>query len=112
MQPQCSPAEIDPDRCLPSASPLPAQRPGKQKAAPKDRFNILMSLRKSGAGEAIRTLDPNLARSLALNLARLCPQGQQATAGRVNCRPNPGQIRTGVLFQAALYNARRAIIAS
>jgi hypothetical protein len=27
---------------------------------PKDRFNRLISLRKSGAGEGIRTLDPNL----------------------------------------------------
>jgi hypothetical protein len=37
-----------------------AQRPGKQKTAPKDRFTTLISLRKSGAGEGIRTLDPNL----------------------------------------------------
>ena len=46
--------------CFPSASPTPAQRPGKQKAAPKDRSKPLISLRKSGAGEGIRTLDPNL----------------------------------------------------
>jgi hypothetical protein len=32
----------------------------KQKAAPKDRSNILISLTKPGAGEGIRTLDPNL----------------------------------------------------
>jgi hypothetical protein len=46
--------------CFPSASPTPTQWAGKQKMAPKDRFNTLISLRKSGAGEGIRTLDPNL----------------------------------------------------
>ena len=47
-------------RCFPSASPTMARGPGKQKAAPKDRSKPLISLRKSGAGEGIRTLDPNL----------------------------------------------------
>ncbi len=47
-------------RCFPSASPAMARRPGKQKAAPKDRSNPLISLSKFGAGEGIRTLDPNL----------------------------------------------------
>ena len=46
--------------CFPGASPTPTPRPGKQKTAPKDRFNKLISLRKTGAGEGIRTLDPNL----------------------------------------------------
>ena len=46
--------------CFPGASPAPARWAGKQKTAPKDRFNTLISLRKSGAGEGIRTLDPNL----------------------------------------------------
>ena len=46
--------------CFPSASPTRTQRPGKQKTAPKDRFNTLILLRKYGAGEGIRTLDPNL----------------------------------------------------
>jgi hypothetical protein len=46
--------------CFPGASPAPARWAGKQKTAPKDRFNTLNSLRKSGAGEGIRTLDPNL----------------------------------------------------
>ncbi len=43
-----------------AASPAPTRWAGKQKAAPKDRFTTLISLRKSGAGEGIRTLDPNL----------------------------------------------------
>jgi hypothetical protein len=47
-------------RCFPRASPGTPLRAGKQKTAPKDRFNTLISLRKSGAGEGIRTLDPNL----------------------------------------------------
>jgi hypothetical protein len=46
--------------CFPSASPTSAQRAGKQKTAPKDRLNRMISLRKTGAGEGIRTLDPNL----------------------------------------------------
>jgi hypothetical protein len=46
--------------CFPSASPTPTPRPGKQQTAPKDRFKPLIALRKSGAGEGIRTLDPNL----------------------------------------------------
>jgi hypothetical protein len=46
--------------CFPGASPAPTRWAGKQKTAPKDRFNSLISLRKSGAGEGIRTLDPNL----------------------------------------------------
>ncbi len=46
--------------CFPSASPTPALGPGKQKAAPKDRLKLLISLTKSGAGEGIRTLDPDL----------------------------------------------------
>jgi hypothetical protein len=50
--------------CFPGASPAPTRWAGKQKTAPKDRFNILISLRKSGAGEGIRTLDPNLGNGL------------------------------------------------
>jgi hypothetical protein len=51
-------------RCFPSASPTMARRPGKQKAAPKDRSKPLIFLRKPGAGEGIRTLDPNLGNGL------------------------------------------------
>ena len=46
--------------CFPPASPAFAWGAGKQKTAPKDRFNRFISLKKSGAGEWIRTLDPNL----------------------------------------------------
>ena len=46
--------------CFPGASPGPTRWAGKQKTAPKDRFNSLISLRKSGAGDGIRTHDPNL----------------------------------------------------
>jgi hypothetical protein len=51
-------------RCFPSASPALTRWAGKQKTAPKDRFNTMISLRKSGAGEGIRTLDPNLGKVL------------------------------------------------
>ncbi len=47
-------------RCFPPASPAFVPRAGKQKTAPKGRSKPLISLRKSGAGEGIRTLDPNL----------------------------------------------------
>jgi hypothetical protein len=50
--------------CFPGASPAPTRWAGKQKTAPKDRFNTLISLRKSGAGDGIRTHDPNLGNGL------------------------------------------------
>jgi hypothetical protein len=37
-----------------------APEAGKQKAALRDRFKSLILFRKFGAGEGIRTLDPNL----------------------------------------------------
>jgi hypothetical protein len=43
-------------RCFPAS----AQRPGKHKTAPKDRSKLLVFLIKFGAGEGIRTPDPNL----------------------------------------------------
>jgi hypothetical protein len=46
--------------CFPPASPALAPGTGKQKTAPKDRSKHLIFFRKSGAGEGIRTLDPNL----------------------------------------------------
>jgi len=46
--------------CFPPASPVVAGGAGKQKATPKVRSNALISLMKFGAGEGIRTLDPNL----------------------------------------------------
>ena len=46
--------------CFPHASPVSQAAAGKQKTVPKDRSKSLIFLRKSGAGEGIRTLDPNL----------------------------------------------------
>jgi hypothetical protein len=46
--------------CFPPASPALAPGTGKQETAPKDRSKHLIFLKKSGAGEGIRTLDPNL----------------------------------------------------
>ena len=47
-------------RSFPHASPARQARAGKQKTAPKDWSMSLISLKKFGAGEGIRTLDPNL----------------------------------------------------
>jgi hypothetical protein len=46
--------------CFPPASPVFVLGSGKQKTAQKDRSKKLISLEKSGAGDGIRTHDPNL----------------------------------------------------
>jgi hypothetical protein len=46
--------------CFPHASPDLVARAGKQKKPRGAALNSLNSLRKFGAGEGIRTLDPNL----------------------------------------------------
>ena len=46
--------------CFPVASPSMAAETGKQEMAPKDHPNRFNFLGKIGAGEEIRTLDPNL----------------------------------------------------
>ena len=46
--------------CFPSASPTQASWAGKQETASTDRAKPLRLMRKLGAGEGIRTLDPNL----------------------------------------------------
>ena len=46
--------------CFPHASPVFETGAGKQKTAPKGHSNALISLEEIGAGEGIRTLDPNL----------------------------------------------------
>jgi hypothetical protein len=46
--------------CFPHASPALVFGAGKPKTAPRDRSKPVISLMKSGAGEGIRTLDPNL----------------------------------------------------
>jgi hypothetical protein len=47
-------------RSFPHASPARQARAGKQKTVRKDRSKPLIFIRKSGAGEGIRPLDPNL----------------------------------------------------
>jgi hypothetical protein len=46
--------------CFPPASPAFVPEAGKQKTTPKDPSQQLICLRKIGAGEGIRTLDPDL----------------------------------------------------
>src|SRR5208282_6241028 len=61
LMPKASARPLQPASCcFPHASPVSQTGAGKQKTAPQDRSNILISLRKFGAGEGIRTLDPNL----------------------------------------------------
>ena len=50
--------------CFPHASPISYIEAGKRKTAPRDRSKSLISFRKSGAGEGIRTLDPNLGKAV------------------------------------------------
>ena len=47
-------------RRFPAASPIPADRAGKLRTVPKDRYRRLIEKGNFGAGEGIRTLDPNL----------------------------------------------------
>ena len=47
-------------RCFPNASPGSDVWGGEATNPPKDHSTSLISLRKFGAGEGIRTLDPNL----------------------------------------------------
>jgi hypothetical protein len=46
--------------CFPYASPALTFGAGKRQTAPKDHSKSLTCLRKIGAGEGIRTLDPDL----------------------------------------------------
>ena len=46
--------------CFPHASPALTSGAGKRQTAPKPHSKSLTCLRKIGAGEGIRTLDPNL----------------------------------------------------
>ena len=50
--------------CFPPASPTFVLGAGKQKAVPKDRSKQLICPKKIGAGEGIRTLDPDLGKIL------------------------------------------------
>src|SRR5258708_24252122 len=49
--------------CFPHASPDLVARSGKQNRPRAAALNSLKSLRKSAAGEGIRTLDPNLGKA-------------------------------------------------
>jgi len=49
-------------RCFPSASPSSWTETGKQKVISNERPKSSSFFKKSGAGEGIRTLDPNLAK--------------------------------------------------
>jgi hypothetical protein len=52
--------------CFPPASPVLPKSAGKQKTGLKARSKTLIFIRKFGAGEGIRTLDPNLGKVVLL----------------------------------------------
>ena len=56
---------------LSAASPATRERSGKQKTPRKASANSLIFLRLSGAGEGIRTLDPNLGKRLIIQFQYL-----------------------------------------
>ena len=64
LTPQMRNAAESPPRfasvCFPPASPAFAPEAGKQKKTPQDSSQPLICLKKIGAGEGIRTLDPDL----------------------------------------------------
>jgi hypothetical protein len=84
--------------CFPHASPVSYIEAGKQKTAPRDRSKPLISLRKLGAGEGIRTLDPNLGKG----------------AGRLlrGIRHYPWALRNTVITDTCYDRARRDILRS
>jgi hypothetical protein len=55
--------------CFPPASPAFVPEAGKQKTTPKDPSQRLICLKKNGAGEGIRTLDPHLGNALVMERA-------------------------------------------
>ena len=52
---------------LPPCLPDEKNRAGKQISRRREPHNMLILFRKTGAGEGIRTLDPNLGKRLRLN---------------------------------------------
>jgi hypothetical protein len=55
--------------CFPPGSPAFVPEAGKQKTSPKDPSQQLICLKKIGAGEGIRTLDPDLGNALVMERA-------------------------------------------
>jgi len=81
--------------CFPHASPVFQTEAGKQKTAPKDRSKPLISLRKFGAGEGIRTLDPNLGKVVRFHAESPCfrketPSPDSSVPGFPPSRMTPG----------------------
>jgi hypothetical protein len=72
--------------CFPPASPAVVPEAGKQKKTPGDRSQLLICLKKTGAGEGIRTLDPDLGNApavLSLSDPRRSPPAHRAWVTRL-----------------------------
>ena len=87
--------------CVPHASPALTCGAGKRQTAPKDRSKSLIYLRKNGAGEGIRTLDPNLGK-VYLSECIWC--------GRRDSNPH-SQRETDFLTTSAFAAAKSAFVA-
>jgi hypothetical protein len=67
--------------CFHPASPAFSPEAGKQKTTPEDRSQLLICLKKIGAGEGIRTLDPDLGKILAPLRSRYLQSKQWSEEG-------------------------------
>ena len=89
------------------------QRPSKQKRPRRTVFNYLISLKKSGAGEGIRTLDPNLGKVASMVRAvgiepTLCHQNWILNPARLPVPPRP-PIAVGARLALCTYSTPSAI---
>ena len=75
--------------CFPHASPVSSSGTGKQNTALGNRSKSLTFLRKSGAGEGIPTLDPNLGKVVQI-ARRVAVRSRVSESGQLgNSKPNP-----------------------
>ncbi len=78
--------------CFPHASPVSSTGSGKQKTAPRDRSKPLISMRQFGAGEGIRTLDPNLGKGLEVKPIKLRPPESLPTSRPIYTPEQPAPL--------------------
>ena len=78
--------------CFPPASPIPASWAGKQKTAPMGRSKPRISLKESGAGEGIRTLDPNLGKIAVRPPMQALPLGPRRICRTPEARYTPRKL--------------------
>jgi len=82
--------------CFPHASPAFALRSGKQKTVPRDRSKHFIFLMMLGAGEAIRTPDPNLGKRLWSSYAANTPLCATSGDAIRSCGRQPAQTKAAI----------------